>query len=192
MNAESSDTDQHGFTKRHAFWNWPRFCFSYVVAATQFIYFLSWFFIITDCLYKLVNLTTARASLRAKEVSIRKMTGAKSFWSFLTIHCRISNDQFAIINYDTYSYTTLLTRIQSINRQNVYITAYISRIMAGIVNYTVYIIVLNSIYPALLLSSFKPLNVFRGNTVLKVKDSSFRKGLVVLQFAVSVILIAVL
>ena len=32
---------------------------------------------------------------------------------------------------------------------------------------------------ALLLSSFKPLNVFRGLTVLKVKDVNFRKGLVV-------------
>ena len=51
-------------------------------------------------------------------------------------------------------------------------------------------VVLNSIYPALLLSSFKPLNVFRGVTVLKVKTSSFRKSLVVLQFTVSVILIA--
>ncbi len=43
---------------------------------------------------------------------------------------------------------------------------------------------------ALLLSSFKPLNVFRGLTVLKVKDVNFRKGLVILQFTISVVLIA--
>jgi len=51
-------------------------------------------------------------------------------------------------------------------------------------------VLLNSIYPAILLSAFKPLNVFRGLTVLKVKDVNFRKGLVVLQFTISVILIA--
>jgi ABC-type antimicrobial peptide transport system permease subunit len=51
-------------------------------------------------------------------------------------------------------------------------------------------ILLNSIYPAILLSSFKPLHVFRGLTVLKVKDVNFRKGLVILQFTISVVLIA--
>jgi ABC-type antimicrobial peptide transport system permease subunit len=51
------------------------------------------------------------------------------------------------------------------------------------------VIVLNGIYPALLLSSFKPLNVFRGVTVLQVKDSGLRKGLVIFQFTLSVMLI---
>jgi hypothetical protein len=41
-----------------------------------------------------------------------------------------------------------------------------------------------------MLSSFKPLNVFRGFTVLRVKDSYFRKGLVVVQFTISVMLIS--
>jgi len=49
--------------------------------------------------------------------------------------------------------------------------------------------ILNGIYPAALLSSFKPLNVFRGRTLLKVRDGSIRKGLVVFQFTLSVILI---
>ena len=49
--------------------------------------------------------------------------------------------------------------------------------------------ILNGIYPALLLSSFKPLNVFRGKTVLKLRDGAVRKGLVVFQFALSMVLI---
>ena len=49
---------------------------------------------------------------------------------------------------------------------------------------------LNSVYPALVLSSFKPLNVLKGFTVLKLKDSYLRKGLVTLQFTISVALIA--
>ena len=50
--------------------------------------------------------------------------------------------------------------------------------------------ILNSIYPAIVLSSFKPLNVFRGFTFLKLKDSYLRKVLVTIQFTISVILIA--
>jgi ABC-type antimicrobial peptide transport system permease subunit len=48
---------------------------------------------------------------------------------------------------------------------------------------------LNGIYPAVLLSSFKPLNVFRGKTVLKIRDGSIRKGLVIFQFSLSMALI---
>jgi len=68
---------------------------------------------------------------------------------------------------------------------------YSSPVMWRIIGLTLFVaLLLNSIYPALLLSSFKPLNVFRGVTVLKVKDSNFRKGLVVVQFTISVMLIA--
>ena len=48
---------------------------------------------------------------------------------------------------------------------------------------------LNGIYPALLLSSFNPLNVFRGATILKFRDVSLRKGLVVVPFIFSILLI---
>ena len=48
--------------------------------------------------------------------------------------------------------------------------------------------ILNGIYPAVLLSSFKPINVFRGRSI-SVKDASVRKGLVVFQFALSMLLI---
>ena len=50
-------------------------------------------------------------------------------------------------------------------------------------------ILLNGIYPAVLLSSFKPLNVLRGRSVLKFHDGAIRKGLVVFQFTLSIILI---
>jgi hypothetical protein len=49
--------------------------------------------------------------------------------------------------------------------------------------------ILNGFYPALLLSSFRPLNVFRGNSVLSFRDSGLRKSLVIVQFTVSIILI---
>jgi ABC-type antimicrobial peptide transport system permease subunit len=49
---------------------------------------------------------------------------------------------------------------------------------------------LNGIYPALLLSSFHPLNVLKGAINLKFKDVSLRKALVIVQFTFSIILVA--
>jgi ABC-type antimicrobial peptide transport system permease subunit len=51
------------------------------------------------------------------------------------------------------------------------------------------ITIINGIYPALLLSSFHPMNVMKGMSLAKIKDSSLRKGLVIFQFALSATLI---
>src|SRR3569833_4194944 len=48
---------------------------------------------------------------------------------------------------------------------------------------------LNGLYPAVLLSSFQPFNVFRGRAVLNFKDALLRKSLVIVQFTISVVLI---
>ncbi|HZY37301.1 MAG TPA: FtsX-like permease family protein, partial [Mucilaginibacter sp.] len=48
---------------------------------------------------------------------------------------------------------------------------------------------LNGLYPAMLLSSFNPMNVFRGKSVLNFKDAALRRVLVVTQFTISVVLI---
>jgi len=51
-------------------------------------------------------------------------------------------------------------------------------------------LIVSSIYPALLLSSFEPLKALKGKIALRINDAFFRKALVVTQFALSVILIA--
>src|SRR6202012_2628369 len=50
-------------------------------------------------------------------------------------------------------------------------------------------LLLDSVYPSILLSSFNPLLVFRGISILKIKDTNFRKSLLVLQFIISTSLI---
>ncbi len=137
-----------------------------------------------------VNLTTAKASLRAKEVSIRKMIGAQRFHLF---------NQF-ITESLLISIVALITTIMLVQiclpffnliTSETFVLPLTSPDLWKVTGTTLAIsFLLNSIYPALLLSSFMPLNVFRGLTVLKVKDASFRKGLVILQFTISVILIA--
>jgi putative ABC transport system permease protein len=65
-----------------------------------------------------------------------------------------------------------------------------SSLVWGIMGFTLLIsFLLNGLYPAVLLSSFQPLNIFRGKNMLNLKDIGLRKVLVVIQFTISVILI---
>lgn len=150
--------------------------------------FLGFLLLLIACI-NYVNLTTAKASLRAKEVSIRKISGADRSHLFLQFIA-----ESVIISLLSLTATLALVQLclpvfnQLTGRD--FVLTLISASLWKVLAITLFsALLLNSIYPALLLSSFKPLNVFRGNTVLKVKDSSFRKGLVVLQFTVSVVLI---
>src|SRR6202012_3940434 len=65
-----------------------------------------------------------------------------------------------------------------------------SPIVLGILAVTLLVsFLLNGLYPAMLLSSFNPMSVFRGKSMLNFKDVALRRTLVVAQFTISVVLI---
>ncbi len=137
-----------------------------------------------------VNLTTAKSSLRAKEVSVRKIIGANRmqlFYQFLSEALLISCIALIVTLTIARLCLPLFNNITDKNFALPLSSASLWKVI-GITLLSAFI--LNSLYPALVLSSFRPLNVFRGITVLKLKDSYLRKGLVTLQFTISVMLIA--
>lgn len=136
-----------------------------------------------------VNLTTAKASLRAKEVGVRKIVGAgrAQLFSQFVVEALLVSGMAVLI-------TILLVRfcLPVFNKltDKHFSFAIFSASLWSIIGFTLLAaFVLNSIYPALAFSSFQPLNVFRGLTALNIKDSFFRKVLVVFQFVVSMLLI---
>jgi ABC-type antimicrobial peptide transport system permease subunit len=144
--------------------------------------------LVTACI-NYVNLTTARASLRAKEVSIRKITGAAKaqlFWQFVAESLTMS--VFALL-IALGLVKLLLPLFNTITEKNFRLPITSISVWQIPLGTLAVATVLNGIYPALLLSSFSPLNVFRGKSLLKVKDGSIRKALVVFQFSLSVLLI---
>jgi putative ABC transport system permease protein len=157
---------------------------------TVYIFTVLGFLLLLIACINYVNLTTAKASLRAKEVSIRKMIGAQRlhlFYQFVT--------ESLLISFLALITTTILVQLClpffNLITTETFVLPLTSPDLWKVTGTTLAAsVLLNSIYPAILLSSFKPLNVFRGLTVLKVKDVNFRKCLVVLQFTISVILIA--
>jgi ABC-type antimicrobial peptide transport system permease subunit len=163
--------------------------FSHVENKSIYIFsILALLLLVTACI-NYVNLTTAKASLRAKEVSIRKIAGARSqhlFSQFIVESVLISLLSLVVSILLIQLSLPFFRQLTERNFISPFNSLMVWKVLTGTL---LTVIVLNGIYPALLLSSFKPLNVFRGVTVLQVKDSGLRKGLVIFQFTLSVMLI---
>ncbi len=136
-----------------------------------------------------VNLSTARSLMRAKEVSIRKIVGAQKiqlFFQFIveTFVLFYLASVLAILLilllmplYNSISGETLSFNLSDIKVWEITGMAVLATLSAS------------SVYPAILLSSFKPLESLNGKITSGIGMASFRKVLVVFQFAISVILI---
>ena len=136
-----------------------------------------------------VNLSTARSLIKAKEVSIRKIIGAKKqqlFFQFIIetvlLFCFATVAAFVFILllmplYNSISGKTLSFSLTDINVLKVAAVAILGTLIAS------------AIYPALLLSSFKPIESLKGKITSGIGIASFRKAMVVFQFSISVILL---
>ena len=137
-----------------------------------------------------VNLTTAKSSLRAKEVSVRKIVGANRIQLF----CQFLAEAFLISGIAALATVVLVhfcvPAFNAITGMN-FVLPFNSPSVWKVIGITLFsAFLLNSIYPALVLSSLKPLGVFRGFTIFSIRDSFLRRVLVIFQFAISVVLIA--
>jgi putative ABC transport system permease protein len=150
---------------------------------------IAWIILFIACI-NFMNLSTARSEQRAKEVGVRKVMGAGKrklisqfigesiFTSFVALLFAI-----AFIYISLPAFNGLVEKQLSVNIFNplhisaLLVIALICGLIAGS-------------YPAFYLSSFNPIYVLKG---IKIKNSSsagfIRKGLVVVQFTISVILI---
>lgn len=136
-----------------------------------------------------VNLTTARASLRAKEIGVRKIVGAGKtslFGQFLFESLTVSLLSLAVTLLLTQLFLPVFRQLTETNVREPFSNPDTWKIIASTLLTAT---VLNGVYPALLLSSFQPLSVLKNSINLKFKDVSLRKGLVVLQFTFSIVLI---
>jgi len=135
-----------------------------------------------------VNLTTARANVRTKEIGIRKIVGARRsalFAYFLAesfIYCLIA------VTLSLFFIWLLLPEYQALaGKTGFSLTSPVIWSIMGII--LLVSTLLNGVYPALILSSFHPMNLMRGIGLLKMKSSNLRRGLVVFQFTLSAALI---
>lgn len=147
-------------------------------------------FILLIACINYMNLSTARSALRAREIGIRKVAGAQrkeiisQFLSESVIMAFIAMASAVILTWLVLPWLNRLTGLHMsmslMNKWQLIIPILMVPFVVGI---------LSGIYPALFMSSFKPVQVLKGLFKVNVSGFSFRQVLVVVQFTVSIILI---
>ena len=142
-----------------------------------------------------INLATARAAERAKEVGIRKVSGAsrlqliRQFLGeslFLNIIALIIAVGLVILLQNRFNdlvqYKLSLSHLFERGMEGYAITI-------GLVLLLVFGVLVSGFYPAFVLSAFKPIMVLKGKFSSSAKGIMLRKGLVIGQFAITISLI---
>jgi ABC-type antimicrobial peptide transport system permease subunit len=145
------------------------------------------FILVVACI-NFMNLSTAKASRRIKEVGIKKAIGANRSSLVLqymgeSLLMSMLSLFVAVLLVDV-----LLPQFNSITGKQLALT-FDPRIIVPFVVFAIVTGLIAGSYPALYLSGFKPADVLKGKLNTTFGEVWARKGLVVFQFAVSVIFI---
>jgi ABC-type antimicrobial peptide transport system permease subunit len=134
-----------------------------------------------------MNLTTARYATRAKEVGMRKVVGAQRKDLVSQFFGESMFSSFIALLFAVILVELLLPVFNSLSGKTLSLDISLgSPILWWILGITLFTGLVSGSYPALLLSSFKPIRVLRGMLGSGGKGSTFRQVLVVSQFSISI------
>ncbi|ELR70356.1 putative FtsX-related transmembrane transport protein [Fulvivirga imtechensis AK7] len=143
------------------------------------------FVILLACI-NFINLTTARAVYRAKEVGLRKIVGSTRsslFWQFLSESFVLTLMAFflvaLLIDIILPFFNVLMDKSYEIGNFLNLTT------LGGVAILVILITVLSGYYPAWVLSGYKPAEVLKGRMQTSRKGVKLRRTLVVFQFFIS-------
>jgi putative ABC transport system permease protein len=146
------------------------------------------FILIIACI-NFMNLSTAQSAKRAKEIGIRKVAGAnkrKLIFQFLgeSLLIVFVAHIIAMILVELLlpGFNNLTGKPLAVNYQN-------AGLYIGLISVVLFCGLLAGSYPALYLSSLKPLNIMKGIINKNPGNAQFRRMLVIFQFSFSVVLI---
>jgi len=146
-------------------------------------------FILLIACINFMNLSTAKASGRFKEIGIRKVVGASRRSLVLQYFTESLLMAFASLLVALLMVQLLFPAFRAITGKNIQLP-FTAGLFASIAGIAIVTGIVAGSYPALYLSTFKPVLILKGKTSTGPGASFVRKALVVFQFAVSVILIA--
>ncbi len=136
-----------------------------------------------------MNLSTARASTRMKEVGVKKTLGASRntlMWQYFTESIAMS---FISLVLALFLIVGALPIFNDITGKAIEISFDLNVLLAFL-GITTLAGLLAGTYPALYLSKFNPILVLKGKRITSFGEVWARKGLVLTQFTISIILIA--
>ncbi|MFY0592505.1 ABC transporter permease [Roseivirga sp.] len=137
-----------------------------------------------------VNLATSRSLERAKEVGIRKVIGARKKQLIIQF---LSESFLFVLLASTVSYWLANLLIPSFNLLSgesiSKFEMFTGTFVFGLLGLSVVIALLAGFYPAIMLSTFKPVVVLKGRFSNSGKGGRLRRILVVIQFGISIFLV---
>ena len=147
-------------------------------------------FILLIACINYMNLSTARSALRAREIGIRKVVGARRkeiIFQFLSESVLVTWLAMLL----AFGLTKLLLPwLNKLSDQQISIDILFKwQVIVPVLLVPFIVGIIAGIYPALFMSSFRPIQVLKGLFKAKGINISFRQVLVTLQFTISIILI---
>ena len=130
-----------------------------------------------------VTLVTARVYSRMKEIGVRKIIGASRVKLLLQVMSETVLLFFIAIIIASILLYMLTPFYMEVSGKGLVFSIFNKAVLLSYLIAFVFVVVLAGVYPAILISSFKPLDVFRTKMSNQRIKFSFRQVLVVLQFA---------
>ncbi|MEL6533904.1 MAG: ABC transporter permease [Bacteroidota bacterium] len=141
--------------------------------------------------FNYVNLAIAQAYQRAKEVGVRKVLGVargRLIMQFLGESLLITGLAVLVSVLVTISLKSMMLSWFGLNFTFDWLDPTVLTFISGLL---LAVVLTSGLYPALLLSGFQPLQVFRPGKLNLGKSLLVRKGLVITQFSLSIFLVIV-
>ena len=149
------------------------------------------FFLVLIAILNYINLATARAAKRAREISLRKVTGSSR--RLLIIQFLTESSLLTIISLvlSIVLLVILLPQLNMLSGKNFSLDIFGRPVVIGsMIVIMILVGILGGTYPALYLSRFSPVTVMKGVSGSGSSRGTFRKVLTVIQFTISGAMIA--
>ncbi|SDB86132.1 duplicated orphan permease [Williamwhitmania taraxaci] len=146
-------------------------------------------FILLIACFNFMNLSTARAAKRAKEIGLKKTVGASRGRLIAQFMGESLLVTFISMNFALIFAKLLLPYFNSMMDRNLQFDYSSVQFWLLIVGVTLVTGILSGAYPAFYLTKFRPINVLKGNTSRGKGGARFREVLVVLQYSLSIALV---
>ena len=146
-------------------------------------------FILLIACINFMNLATARSSKRAKEIGVRKVVGAHRQSLIMQFMSESFLMTLAALAFALIVVALFLSVFNNLTGKNIYIDFTDPILIFTLLGVALVTGLVAGSYPALFLSSLKAVNILKGTFKLSPRVAWARKGLVVFQFWLSIILI---
>jgi putative ABC transport system permease protein len=148
-------------------------------------------FILIIAMINFMNLSTARSMERAKEVGIRKSVGADRMHLIFQFLGESTIIVFLAMLVSLIFVAVANPLMNTLTGKELAVIKFINwQTIPAFIGILLVIGILAGSYPAFVLSGFRPVQILKGISVANNSGVNLRKGLVVFQFSLSIILIA--